>query len=72
MKKMGGIGKRMKYMIKDLWNEKRIEVIIVLLEIWEIELIKKRYMEKKLLREEIKVVFGGEIVMEEGILIGRE
>lgn len=72
MKKMGGIGKRMKYMIKDLWYEKRIEVIIVLLEIWEIELIKKRYMEKKLLREEIKVVFGGEIVMEEGILIGRE
>jgi len=70
MTTIGGLGHALPYLITDFWTATIIAGIVVVIELWAIAWIQKRYMDVPFFRAATQVVFGGALVLAAGILIG--
>ena len=70
MTALGGLGHALPYLIHDFWLATAIAGIVVVLELWAIAYIQKRYMQTPFWRAVFQVVVGGALVFAAGILIG--
>ena len=70
MTAVGGLGHALPYIIPDFWTATIIAFIVVVIELWAIAWIQKRYMETPFFRAALQVVLGGALVFATGVLIG--
>jgi len=70
MTTIGGLGHALPYLISDFYTATIIAMFFVLIELWAIAWIQKKYMEIKFSRAIFQVVFGGALVLATGIFIG--
>lgn len=70
MTAVGGLGHAMPYLIPDFWVATWVAIVVVLIELWAIAWIQKRYMQTPFWRAVLQVVIGGSLVFAAGILIG--
>lgn len=70
MTTLGGLGHALPYLISDFYTATIIAMFFVLIELWAIAWIQKKYMEIKFSRAIFQVVFGGALVLAAGIFIG--
>jgi erythrin-vacuolar iron transport family protein len=70
MTAIGGLGHALPYLIADFWTATGVAAAVVLLELWAIAWIQKRYMQTPFWRAVLQVVLGGSLVFAAGILIG--
>ena len=70
MTTIGGLGHALPYLISDFNTATIIAMFFVLIELWAIAWIQKKYMEIKFSRAIFQVVFGGALVLATGIFIG--
>jgi erythrin-vacuolar iron transport family protein len=70
MTAVGGLGHALPYLIADFWTATGVAIAVVLLELWAIAWIQKRYMQTPFWRAVLQVVLGGSLVFAAGILIG--
>jgi rubrerythrin len=70
MTTLGGLGHALPYLISDFYTSTIIAMFFVLIELWAIAWIQKKYMEIKFSRAIFQVVFGGALVLAAGIFIG--
>ena len=70
MTTLGGLGHALPYLISDFYTATIIAMFFVLIELWVIAWIQKKYMEIKFSRAIFQVVFGGALVLAAGIFIG--
>ena len=70
MTTLGGLGHALPYLISDFYTATIIAMFFVLIELWAIAWIQKKYMEIKFSRAIFQVVFGGTLVLAAGIFIG--
>ena len=70
MTTIGGLGHALPYLISDFNTATIIAMFFVLIELWAIAWIQKKYMEIKFSRAIFQVVFGGALVLAAGIFIG--
>ena len=70
MTTVGGLGHALPYLIPHFWTATTIAMIIVVIELWAIAWIQKRWMETPWSRAIFQVVLGGALVFAAGMLIG--
>ena len=70
MTTLGGLGHALPYLVSDFYTATIIAMFFVLIELWAIAWIQKKYMEIKFSRAIFQVVFGGALVLAAGIFIG--
>ncbi|QQR38809.1 iron exporter MbfA [Devosia rhizoryzae] len=70
MTAIGGLGHALPYLIADFWTATGVAGAVVLLELWAIAYIQKRFMQTPFWRAVLQVVLGGSLVFAAGILIG--
>ena len=70
MTTVGGLGHALPYLIHDFWVATGVAAIVVVIELWAIAYIQKRYMQTPFWRAVMQVVLGGSLVFAAGILIG--
>jgi len=70
MTTVGGLGHALPYLIDDFWLATGVAGFVVLIELWAIAYIQKRYMNTPFWRAVLQVVLGGSLVFAAGILIG--
>ena len=70
MTTLGGLGHALPYLIPHFWTATIIAMIIVVIELWAIAWIQKRWMETPWSRAIFQVVLGGALVFAAGMLIG--
>jgi rubrerythrin len=70
MTTVGGLGHALPYLIPHFWTATIIAMIIVVIELWAIAWIQKRWMETPWSRAIFQVVLGGALVFAAGMLIG--
>jgi erythrin-vacuolar iron transport family protein len=70
MTALGGLGHALPYLIADFWTATGVAIAVVLLELWAIAFIQKRYMQTPFWRAMLQVVLGGSLVFAAGIFIG--
>jgi rubrerythrin len=70
MTAVGGLGHALPYLIADFWVATWVAIVVVLIELWAIAYIQKRYMQTPFWRAVLQVVIGGSLVFAAGILIG--
>jgi erythrin-vacuolar iron transport family protein len=70
MTAVGGLGHALPYLIADFWTATGVAAAVVLVELWAIAWIQKRYMQTPFWRAVLQVVLGGSLVFAAGILIG--
>lgn len=70
MTAVGGLGHALPYLIHDFWTATAIAGVVVLLELWAIAFIQKRFMQTPFWRAVLQVVIGGALVFAAGVLIG--
>jgi len=70
MTAIGGLGHALPYLIADFWTATVVAAVVVLIELWAIAYIQKRYMQTPFWRAVLQVVLGGSLVFAAGILIG--
>ncbi|ODT76812.1 MAG: rubrerythrin family protein [Pelagibacterium sp. SCN 64-44] len=70
MTALGGLGHALPYLINDFTLATAIAIVVVLIELWAIAFIQKRYMQTPFWRAVMQVVLGGSLVFAAGILIG--
>ncbi|MBK1795249.1 rubrerythrin family protein [Devosia sp. WQ 349] len=70
MTAVGGLGHALPYLIADFWVATWVAAAVVILELWAIAYIQKRYMQTPFWRAVLQVVLGGALVFAAGILIG--
>ncbi|MDE3122113.1 MAG: VIT1/CCC1 transporter family protein, partial [Paracoccaceae bacterium] len=70
MTAVGGLGHALPYLIPDFWTATIIAFVVVVIELWAIAWIQKRYMETPFFRAALQVVLGGALVFATGVLIG--
>jgi len=70
MTTVGGLGHALPYLIPHFWTATIIAMIIVVIELWAIAWIQKRWMETPWNRAIFQVVLGGALVFAAGMLIG--
>jgi rubrerythrin len=70
MTALGGLGHALPYLIPDFVTATTIASIVVLLELFAISWIRKRYMDTPFLKAAFQVVIGGLLVFAAGIFIG--
>jgi erythrin-vacuolar iron transport family protein len=70
MTALGGLGHALPYLIADFWTATGVAIAVVLLELWAIAFIQKRYMQTPFWRAVLQVVLGGSLVFAAGIFIG--
>lgn len=70
MTAVGGLGHALPYLISDFVLATTIAIVVVLIELWAIAFIQKRYMHTPFWRAVLQVVLGGSLVFGAGILIG--
>ncbi|MBE7733382.1 rubrerythrin family protein [Devosia sp. CC-YST696] len=70
MTAIGGLGHALPYLIPDFWLATSVAAIVVVIELWAIAWIQKRYMQTPFWRAVLQVVLGGGLVFAAGILIG--
>ncbi|MBJ7577428.1 rubrerythrin family protein [Devosia sp. MC532] len=70
MTAVGGLGHALPYLIADFWVATWAAAAVVILELWAIAYIQKRYMQTPFWRAVLQVVLGGALVFAAGILIG--
>lgn len=70
MTTVGGLGHALPYLIHDFWIATWVAAAVVILELWAIAYIQKRYMQTPFWRAALQVVLGGALVFAAGILIG--
>ena len=66
----GGLGHALPYLIPHFWTATTIAMIIVVIELWAIAWIQKRWMETPWSRAIFQVVLGGALVFAAGMAIG--
>ncbi|HWJ88320.1 MAG TPA: ferritin family protein [Pelagibacterium sp.] len=70
MTTLGGLGHTLPYLIAHFWTATSIAMAIVVIELWVIAWIQKRFMDTPFWRAVTQVVLGGSLVFAAGILIG--
>jgi len=70
MTTVGGLGHALPYLIPHFWTATIIAIVVVVVELWSIAWIQKRYMGTPFWRATLQVVVGGALVLAAGILIG--
>jgi rubrerythrin len=70
MTTVGGLGHALPYLIPHFWTATILAMIIVVVELWVIAWIQKRWMETPWSRAIFQVVLGGALVFAAGMLIG--
>ena len=70
MTTLGGLGHALPYLIPHFWTATVIAMIIVVIELWAIAWIQRRWMETPWSRAIFQVVLGGALVFAAGMLIG--
>jgi rubrerythrin len=70
MTAVGGLGHALPYLIADFWTATFVAIVVVLIELWAIAYIQKRFMQTPFWRAVLQVVLGGSLVFAAGILIG--
>jgi Uncharacterized conserved protein len=70
MTAVGGLGHALPYLIPDFWMATGVAAVVVLIELWAIAYIQKRFMQTPFWRAVLQVVLGGSLVFAAGILIG--
>jgi erythrin-vacuolar iron transport family protein len=70
MTTLGGIGHTLPYMIRDFRLATSVAVVVVVIELFAISFIRKKYMDTPFLSAALQVVVGGALVFLTGILIG--
>ncbi|QKV19497.1 iron exporter MbfA [Oricola thermophila] len=70
MTTLGGLGHALPYLIPHFWTATIIAMIVVVIELWAIAWIQKRWMETPWNRAIFQVVLGGALVFAAGMLIG--
>src|SRR5690606_22609055 len=66
MTAVGGLGHAMPYLIPDFWVATWVAIVVVLIELWAIAWIQKRYMQTPFWRAVLQVVIGGSLVFAAG------
>ena len=69
MTAIGGLGHALPYLIADFWTATAVAAVVVLVELWAIAWIQKRFMQTPFWRAVLQVVLGGSLVFATGILI---
>lgn len=70
MTALGGLGHALPYLIPDFTLATGLAIFVVLVELWAIAYIQKRFMQTPFWRAVLQVVLGGSLVLAAGILIG--
>ena len=70
MTALGGLGHALPYLIAHFWTATSIAIAVVVVELWAIAYIQKRFMDTPFWRAVTQVVLGGSLVFAAGILIG--
>lgn len=70
MTAVGGLGHALPYLIPHFWTATVIAMIVVVIELWAIAWIQKRWMETPWSRAIFQVVLGGALVFAAGMAIG--
>lgn len=70
MTTLGGLGHALPYLIPDFWTATILALIVVVVELWAIAWIQKRFMQTPFWRAVFQVVLGGVLVLGAGIVIG--
>ena len=70
MTALGGLGHALPYLIGHFWTATSIAIGIVVIELWAIAWIQKRFMDTPFWRAVTQVVLGGSLVFAAGIIIG--
>jgi len=70
MTTLGGLGHALPYLIPHFWTATVIAMIVVVIELWAIAWIQRRWMETPWSRAIFQVVLGGALVFAAGMLIG--
>jgi erythrin-vacuolar iron transport family protein len=70
MTTVGGLGHALPYLIPHFWTATIIAMIVVVIELWLIAWIQKKYMETPWSRAIFQVVLGGALVFAAGMAIG--
>lgn len=70
MTAIGGLGHALPYLIPHFWTATSIAICVVVVELWAIAWIQKRFMDTPFWRAVIQVVLGGSLVFAAGVLIG--
>lgn len=70
MTAVGGLGHALPYLIPHFWTATTIAMAVVVVELWTIAWIQKRFMDTPLWRAVLQVVLGGSLVFAAGIIIG--
>ena len=66
----GGLGHALPYLIPDFWTATVLAILVVILELFAIAWVRKRYMDTPFLSAFFQVVVGGVLVLLAGIFIG--
>jgi rubrerythrin len=70
MTALGGLGHALPYLIPDFTLATGLAIFVVLVELWAIAYIQKRFMQTPFWRAVLQVVLGGSLVLAAGIFIG--
>jgi VIT1/CCC1 family predicted Fe2+/Mn2+ transporter len=70
MTALGGLGHALPYLIPHFWTATWIAIAVVVIELWTIAWIQKRFMDTPFWRAVTQVVLGGSLVFAAGIIIG--
>ncbi|WMT92107.1 iron exporter MbfA [Pelagibacterium sp. H642] len=70
MTALGGLGHALPYLIPHFWTATSIAIAVVVIELWAIAWIQKRFMDTPFWRAVTQVVLGGSLVFAAGIIIG--
>lgn len=70
MTAVGGLGHALPYLIPHFWTATAIAMVVVVVELWTIAWIQKRFMDTPFWRAVMQVVLGGSLVFAAGIIIG--
>ncbi|WP_417578619.1 iron exporter MbfA [Pelagibacterium sp.] len=70
MTTLGGLGHALPYLIPHFWTATVLAMAIVVIELWSIAWIQKRFMDTPFWRAVMQVVLGGSLVFAAGIIIG--
>lgn len=70
MTALGGLGHTLPYLLPDFWMATTLAGLVVIVELFVIAWIRKRFMDTPFLRAVFQVVVGGVLVFLTGILIG--
>ena len=70
MTAVGGLGHALPYLIPHFWTATTIAMAVVVVELWTIAWIQKRFMDTPFWRAVMQVVLGGSLVFAAGIIIG--